>query len=744
MENASLAIGKVADGLTDIATLFKEGGFMSLAAGAAPGIGDSISDPSKTGILKTFMKNPLDVFKGVGSTLFGWGNSWQQTGGGVSLGLSGGTVMAQSFVNEIKKGGWFTSDKKRTTYGEADPAFTAVVQNAINSITSTINRSAVATGTFSELDKAKVAPINIATAGRTGEDIAKDLEAWLMTASDELAKTVVGLQDFAFYGENAFEALVRLSTALQSTNEGLELIGARLINSTLHGANAAYKLQELMGGSEAFADAVDNYFTIMFDDQEQAAMKAAQAQREVNVAFAEMGIIAPTTKDQFKNLVNGLDVATDSGARTFAALMDVASSFGVVMDQVDALNEKMKEYTNNFRNYMNDISIRNARLDGRDTTVMELGAKHAEEMEEALRLVSEGLLIGSVISSLATVQYREMYAALQKVGDAAAKAANTLTTSNINEFIDAQIAILNMEKTIMTGPQSKLSPEAAYLQAKGEFDRLKDNTDLESLKLLPNAANALLTASSNYNASGLAYQTDLHAVLQALGTAGGLADPANPTLEALQNQIQLLTDIKKALTEPASTSPLALLASTLTSGPLIDLISQLIGYAGITPTTVGGVTTTTGTEAATAAAVLNSTYTKLQSEVFWDEEGLFFDLWKKVATGEEQWIEVGQLPQFAKGGIATGPSIFGEGSMFEAAVPLPDGRTIPVTLSGGNDKETAEELRIQNALLREILAIQQANVRVNHAGFTGLIDVNTRQERSAASMADSARLEKSK
>lgn len=49
--------------------------------------------------------------------------------------------------------------------------------------------------------------------------------------------------------------------------------------------------------------------------------------------------------------------------------------------------------------------------------------------------------------------------------------------------------------------------------------------------------------------------------------------------------------------------------------------------------------------------------------------------------------EYGRLPlrTFAKGGIAHGPvaSIHGEGSLPEANVPLQDGRSIPVTLSGG-------------------------------------------------------------
>jgi TP901 family phage tail tape measure protein len=42
----------------------------------------------------------------------------------------------------------------------------------------------------------------------------------------------------------------------------------------------------------------------------------------------------------------------------------------------------------------------------------------------------------------------------------------------------------------------------------------------------------------------------------------------------------------------------------------------------------------------------------------------------------------GFLGSFAKGGVSNGPAIFGEAGP-EAAVPLPDGRTIPVTLSGG-------------------------------------------------------------
>lgn len=47
----------------------------------------------------------------------------------------------------------------------------------------------------------------------------------------------------------------------------------------------------------------------------------------------------------------------------------------------------------------------------------------------------------------------------------------------------------------------------------------------------------------------------------------------------------------------------------------------------------------------------------------------------------------GPLPlnSYARGGVARNPqmALFGEGSQPEAYVPLPDGRTIPVTMKGG-------------------------------------------------------------
>ena len=61
---------------------------------------------------------------------------------------------------------------------------------------------------------------------------------------------------------------------------------------------------------------------------------------------------------------------------------------------------------------------------------------------------------------------------------------------------------------------------------------------------------------------------------------------------------------------------------------------------------------------------------------------------------------------FAKGGISTRPAIFGEAGA-EAAVPLPDGRSIPVTL----DKSI--EQAIERMAIRVVAAVQGTTQAVN-------------------------------
>lgn len=65
------------------------------------------------------------------------------------------------------------------------------------------------------------------------------------------------------------------------------------------------------------------------------------------------------------------------------------------------------------------------------------------------------------------------------------------------------------------------------------------------------------------------------------------------------------------------------------------------------------------------------------------------------------------MPLFADGGIANRPSVFGEAGP-EAAVPLPDGRSIPVTLSGGGGGSGEVFVRLDQGLVGQITKQNEA------------------------------------
>ena len=126
--------------------------------------------------------------------------------------------------------------------------------------------------------------------------------------------------------------------------------GGRLIDATLDGANAAYKLVELMGGLENLQDSVATYFESMFSEEEQDRRRAAAAAREVSVkfdemnrAFAGMNLTVPTTKEGFISLVDSLDLSTERGRSLFASLMDISEAFALNQDYLAEMAEQQRE-----------------------------------------------------------------------------------------------------------------------------------------------------------------------------------------------------------------------------------------------------------------------------------------------------------------------------------------------------------------------------------------------------------------
>ena len=81
----------------------------------------------------------------------------------------------------------------------------------------------------------------------------------------------------------------------------------------------------------------------------------------------------------------------------------------------------------------------------------------------------------------------------------------------------------------------------------------------------------------------------------------------------------------------------------------------------------------------------------------------------------------GEMPlrHYARGGIATKPQIavYGEGSMNEAYVPLPDGRSIPVSMAGGQQQAPNVEVNVINESGQPLDAEQDGPARFDGEGY---------------------------
>lgn len=129
--------------------------------------------------------------------------------------------------------------------------------------------------------------------------------------SEDLLKAIA---DFA----GVLEGLDSLSVA------GLDITALRAMQ--LEG-------EELTATFTRVAGAVSNYRQLFTTEAEALGL----AQASIAAGFAEIGLAIPASKEEFKKLVEGLDLTTEAGRTAFQALMNVAPAFAAVADAAAGL-----------------------------------------------------------------------------------------------------------------------------------------------------------------------------------------------------------------------------------------------------------------------------------------------------------------------------------------------------------------------------------------------------------------------
>lgn len=259
----------------------------------------------------------------LGSALGGsvFGGKWQTKDVGLAFSVENGDFLGQQYEYQKKKGGLFSSNKKRTRFSALDEETAAQFQSVYDATEDTV------AGLFESLsysvEEASLAGLQLArtkisTKGKTEEEIQQAIAEWFGSAADamtaELNKVFATGLDLDFEGMQAFVG------NLQGVNEVLRYLDVGMYDASVAGGKLAESLSAAAGGLEALAANSATYYDAFFSAEE----KTADTIDSIKRAFESADVELAASREAYRAMVEDIDLTTEAGQEMFATLMQLS------------------------------------------------------------------------------------------------------------------------------------------------------------------------------------------------------------------------------------------------------------------------------------------------------------------------------------------------------------------------------------------------------------------------------------
>jgi lambda family phage tail tape measure protein len=288
------------------------GGASAIALGAAAG--------SIVPVIGTIIGAALGGL--LGGSLFG--GKWQTKDQGIQLGVEDGDLSAQQFEFQKKKGGLFSSNKKRTRLSALDPEMQAsldatydATEGAVLGLFDRLN----VTLDDGVLDGLNVAATKISTKDKTAEQIQEEVTKWFSSTAESMVSAINSATGAGLDGYN-IEALTAFVQNLESVNSVMTNLNVGLFDVSVAGGKMAEQLSAMAGGFDALSTRVNTYYANFFSETE----KADDTLEAVNKQFADLNITLPETRKGYRDVIEALDVTTEAGRSMFVTLTGLAGN----------------------------------------------------------------------------------------------------------------------------------------------------------------------------------------------------------------------------------------------------------------------------------------------------------------------------------------------------------------------------------------------------------------------------------
>lgn len=355
------------------------------------------------------------------------------------------------------------------------------------------------------------------------EETARLLVAALK-ASDIKARYKEYLGQFdtnASSGDELQKALDTVSVVaeLEAAFSSLSSNIGQLVNSSMEGS---FALAELFGGVSSLVSGVNAYYDNFYTVDERNRMKASALSK----TMADLGYASVDTADEFRLLVEGIDLSTEAGRSLYKTLIELAPGFAEVHGSAEKVAADAKAAKER---------AANERL-GLDRELYAL-----TKDETLLKQIREAEL--KTLDPL-NQEYRKRIWLLQdekEKAEAAAAAAEKYSASlseareflaNITTNIGAYVNKLNTTGAGLLTPQQQLTNAAAAYQQQLALAR---SGNRDALSNITGYADTYIEANKAYSGSGGATVSVIEMIKQQLTALPTLVSPEQLIVDAVNS-----------------------------------------------------------------------------------------------------------------------------------------------------------------------------------------------------------------
>lgn len=244
--------------------------------------------------------------------------------------LSGATIEAFNYADvETKKKvfGITTSTKVKRAQEDLGDSFENQLTDVFGEAGKALKVASSAFGIDFDayLNQLSVKTQDLSLKGLEGDALTKEIESFFGSTLDSWASVLLTgtdvLKEYQSIGESAFDTMLRLATETLTFEDYAKRLGLNFKATGLAAVDAVQDIATLTGGFDALAASSANYYDKFFSDTE----KFNSMQESVAEAYAKLGAALPKTRDEFRQLISGINLGTEAGRKQYASLISLTN-----------------------------------------------------------------------------------------------------------------------------------------------------------------------------------------------------------------------------------------------------------------------------------------------------------------------------------------------------------------------------------------------------------------------------------